>query len=159
MAVTNSDVKKLADTISTLQQDMAQVGTLVDRLDVTIEKLTEVSTRVSELLAVQGTRLEAQEKASEQLQELIEKRRVETDTNIKDVYVRVERVEKDLYDEIEASQEKVLKEIKEMRAESTTQHNELKGKVNRLEKWMWTIIGGLAVITLIIQIGSRFIPA
>jgi chromosome segregation ATPase len=159
MAVTNSDVKKLADTISTLQQDMAQVGTLVDRLDVTIEKLTEVSTRVSELLAVQGTRLEAQEKASEQLQELIEKRRVETDTNIKDVYVRVERVEKDLYDEIEASQEKVLKEIKEMRAESTTQHNELKGKVNRLEKWMWTIIGGLAVITLIIQIGTRFIPA
>jgi hypothetical protein len=138
---------------------MAQVGTLVDRLDVTIEKLTEVSTRVSELLAVQGTRLEAQEKASEQLQELIEKRRVETDTNIKDVYVRVERVEKDLYDEIEVSQEKVLREIKEMRAESTTQHNELKGKVNRLEKWMWTCIGGLTVLTLLIQIGSRFIPA
>lgn len=157
MAVTNSDVKKLSDTISTLQQDMAQVGTLVDRLDVTIEKLTEVSTRVSELLAVQGTRLENQEKVSEQIQALIEKRRVETDTNIKDVYLRVEKVEKDLYDEIEASQEKVLKEIKEMRAESTVQHNELKGKVNRLEKWMWTVIGGVAVISFIVQIGIRFV--
>jgi len=157
MAVTNSDVKKLAETISTLQQDMAQVGTLVDRLDVTIEKLTEVSTRVSELLAVQGTRLENQEKVSEQIQTLIEKRRVETDTNIKDVYVRVERVEKDLYNEIEASQEKVLKEIKEMRAESTTQHNELKGKVNRLEKWMWTCIGAIVVISFIIQVGIKFV--
>lgn len=157
MAVTNSDVKKLAETISTLQQDMAQVGTLVDRLDVTIEKLTEVSTRVSELLAVQGTRLENQEKVSEQIQMLIEKRRVETDTNIKDVYVRVERVEKDLYNEIEASQEKVLKEIKEMRAESTTQHNELKGKVNRLEKWMWTCIGAIVVISFIIQVGIKFV--
>lgn len=157
MAVTNSDVKKLAETISTLQQDMAQVGTLVERLDVTIEKLTEVSTRVSELLAVQGTRLENQEKVSEQIQGLIEKRRVETDTNIKDVYIRVERVEKDLYNEIEASQEKVLTEIKEMRAESTTQHNELKGKVNRLEKWMWTCIGAIVVISFIIQVGIKFV--
>jgi DNA repair ATPase RecN len=157
MAVTNSDVKKLSETISTLQQDMAQVGTLVDRLDVTIEKLTEVSTRVSELLAVQGTRLENQEKVSEQIQTLIEKRRVETDANIKDVYIRVERVEKDLYTDIEASQTKVLTEIKEMRAESTKQHNELKGKVNRLEKWMWTCIGAIVVISFIIQVGIKFV--
>jgi hypothetical protein len=157
MAVTNSDVKKLAETISTLQQDMAQVGTLVDRLDITIEKLTEVSTRVSELLAVQGTRLLNQEKVSEQIQELIEKRRVETDTNIKDVYIRVERVEKDLYNEIEVAQGKVLTEIKEMRAESTKQHNELKGKVNRLEKWMWTCIGAIVVISFAIQVGIKFI--
>jgi DNA repair ATPase RecN len=155
--VTNSDVKKLSDTISTLQQDMAQVGTLVDRLDVTIEKLTEVSTRVSELLAVQGTRLLNQEKVSEQIQTLIETRRVETDTNIKDVYIRVERVEKDLYNDIEASQTKVLTEIKEMRAESTTQHNELKTKVNRLEKWMWTLIGGIAVVSFVIQVGIKFV--
>jgi len=155
--VTNSDVKKLSDTISTLQQDMAQVGTLVDRLDVTIEKLTEVSTRVSELLAVQGTRLLNQEKVSEQIQTLIETRRVETDTNIKDVYVRVERVEKDLYSEIDASQKTVLTEIKEMRAESTIQHNELKSKVNRLEKWMWTCIGAIVVISFIIQVGIKFV--
>ena len=155
--VTNSDVKKLADTISTLQQDMAQAGTLVDRLDVTIEKLTEVSTRVSELLAVQGTRLLNQEKVSEQIQTLIETRRVETDTNIKDVYIRVERVEKDLYNDIEASQTKVLTEIKEMRAESTKQHNELKGKVNRLEKWMWTCIGAIVVISFVIQVGIKFV--
>lgn len=155
--VTNSDVKKLSDTISTLQQDMAQVGTLVDRLDVTIEKLTEVSTRVSELLAVQGTRLLNQEKVSEQIQALIETRRVETDANIKDVYIRVERVEKDLYNDMEASQTKVLNEIKEMRAEATTQHNELKGKVNRLEKWMWTCIGAIIVISFIIQIGIKFV--
>jgi hypothetical protein len=158
MPVNNEDVKKLADSISTLQQDMAQVGMLVERLDVTIEKLTEVSTRVSELLAVQGTRLEAQEKVSDQIRNILEQRRIETDGNIKDVYVRVEKVEKDLYDEIEASQNRVLDEIKAMRAESTNQHNELKGKVNRVEKWMWTIIGGLSVFTFIFQVGIKFLP-
>lgn len=157
MAITNNDVKKLAETITTLQKDMAQVGTLVDRLDITIEKLTEVSTHVSELLAVQGTRLEVQEKVSSSLQELVERRRVETETNIKDVYTRVEKVEKELYNEIEASQNKVLAEIKEMRHESNVQHNELKGKVHRLEKWMWTVIGGVAVGTFILQFALKFI--
>lgn len=151
MAVSNSDVKKLSESIAVLQQDMAQVGTLVDRLDVTIEKLTEVSSRVSELLAVQGTRLENQEKVSEHLQELIEKRRVETDTNIKDVYIRVEKVEKDLYTEIENSQDKVIAEIKAMREESTKQHLELSSKVNRLERWMWIVIGGSIVIFWLIE--------
>lgn len=157
MSVTNSDVSKLADAISTLQQDMAQVGTLVGRIDVTIEKLTEVSTRVSELIAVQGTRLDVQEKTSTQLQSLLEQRRVETDTNIKDVYKRVEQVEKEIYKEIEDSQNKVLIEIKAMRQESTSQHNELKTKVNRLERWMWTMIGGIAVISFAIQIAIKFV--
>jgi uncharacterized membrane protein YhaH (DUF805 family) len=66
-------------------------------------------------------------------------------------------VEKDLYTDIEASQTKVLTEIKEMRAESTKQHNELKGKVNRLEKWMWTCIGAIVVISFIIQVGIKFV--
>ncbi len=155
MAIANSDVKNLSETIINLQKDMAQVGTLVERLDVTIEKLTEVSTRVSQLLAVQGTRIENQEKVSEQIQAVIEKRRIETDTNIKDVYVRVERVEKELYKEIEDSQTKVLQEIKDMRVESTNQHNELKGKVQRLEKWMWTVMGGATVLLFVIEFGLK----
>ena len=155
MAVTNSDIQKLSDTISTLQQDMAQVGTLVERLDVTIEKLTEVSTRVSELLAVQGTRLENQEKVSVQIQHLIETRRLETDTNFKDVYLRVER---DLYSELEAFQDKLLAEIKELRADTAENHQDLKTQVNQVEKWMWSCVGAVALLSFVIQIGLNFIP-
>ena len=145
------DLTKLAENVSHLQQDMAQVGALVDRLDVTIEKLTEVSSTVSQLLAVQGNRLEFQEKVQERLQELVEKRRLETESYVKDLYSKIDSVEKELYNEIEASQDKVLKEIKEMRAESTSQHNELKGKVQRAEKWMWMMVGGGAVIGFILS--------
>ena len=54
-------VSKLANDISYLQQDMAKVGTLVDRLDTTIDKLTEVSTALSQLIAVHESKLSAQE--------------------------------------------------------------------------------------------------
>lgn len=145
------DLSKVAENVSHLQQDMAQVGALVDRLDVTIEKLTEVSSTVSQLLAVQGNRLEFQEKVQERLQELVEKRRLETESYVKDLYSKIDSVEKELYNEIEASQDKVLKEIKEMRVESINQHNELKSKVQRAEKWMWMMVGGGAVIGFILS--------
>jgi ABC-type transporter Mla subunit MlaD len=151
MSAVDSEISKLAANVVSLQKDMAQVGTLVDRLDTTIEKLTEVSTTVAQLLAVQGNRLEFQEKVQEKLQDLVEKRRQETDTSIKDVYIRIEKVEADLYVEIEASQNKVLSEIKEMRAESAKQHEELKSKVNRVEKWMWTLMGAATVLGVLIR--------
>jgi gas vesicle protein len=151
------DSERMTESIYTLQKDMAQIGPLVERLDITIEKLTEVSANVSMLLAVHGSRIEFQEKLLEKTQTIIDDNRRESDKNIKDVYYRVESVERDLYSEIEANQEKVLKEIKDMRAESILQHNELKARVLRIDKWMWTMIGGLAVITLLIQIGMKFI--
>lgn len=151
----DNDVKKLADNVATLQQDMAQVGTLVDRLDVTIEKLTEVSSTVSQLLAVQGNRLEFQEKIQEKLQELVEKRRIETDAAINNVYNRIENVEKDLQGDIESTYDKIITKMDAMQASSTKQHEEISERLNermtKLEKWIWTVAGGGVVVMWILN--------
>lgn len=51
----------------------------------------------------------------------------------------------DQYDEL-------MKEIKEMRAESTVQHNTLSDRITTMEKWMWTVIGGSAIVGGIIAL-------
>lgn len=143
---TDSDVKKLSENVASLQKDMAQVGTLVDRLDVTIEKLTEVSSTVSQLLAVQGNRLEFQEKVQERLEKMVEDRRSETDKNIKDVYIRIEKVERDLQEDMDDAYNKIAKKIEELSKEGTDQHKALTDRMTRMEKWMWMLIGGGIVI-------------
>ena len=45
-------INKLAEDVSYLNRDMAVVNTLVGRLDTTIDKLTDISSSVSNLLAV-----------------------------------------------------------------------------------------------------------
>ena len=144
---TDSDVRKLSENVSALQKDMAQVGVLVDRLDITIEKLTEVSSTVSQLLAVQGTRLEQQEKTAIHLQDLVESRRQETDNNIKLIYNRIEKVETDIYEEMEDNKDKILKEIKELRTEGANQHNEMNARMSRFEKYVYAALaaGGVLV--------------
>jgi seryl-tRNA synthetase len=143
---TDSDVKKLSENVASLQKDMAQVGTLVDRLDITIEKLTEVSTTVSQLLAVQGNRLEFQEKIQERLEKMVEDRRIETDKGIKDIYVRIENVERGLQEDMDDNYTKIANKIEELKKEGNEQHKVLNDRMTRMEKWMWMLIGGGIVV-------------
>ena len=81
-----NNIDNLSKEVSALRADMAQINTLVDRLDLTIEKLTEVSTNVSQLLAVQGSRLDQQERSSNQLSLLIEKRKDEVSESVETLH-------------------------------------------------------------------------
>lgn len=152
------NLQKIADNVSYLQQDMAKVGMLVDRLDTTIDKLADISNVVSNLLAVHETKLSAQEIISKQTSELVEKRRAETDEKIQTIHARISSGEKELSEKIDVQYDEIMRELKEMRNESTTQHNKLSGRITTMEKWMWAVVGGSGVIGGLIAIGIKFIP-
>ena len=150
MATTN--VNKLSEDVSYLRKDMAVVGSLVDRLDTTIDKLTDISNNVSNLLAVHETKLSSQEIITKQISELVEARRMETDDKIQILHERISSGERELKESIDDQYDELMKEIKEMRAESTMQHNTLSDRITAMEKWMWTVIGGAAIVGGIITL-------
>ena len=148
------NVSKLAEDVSYLRKDMAVVGSLVDRLDTTIDKLTDISNNVSNLLAVHETKLSSQEIITKQISDLVEARRVETDDKVQVLHDRISSGEREIKEKIDDQYDELMKEIKEMRAESTTQHNTLSARITAMEKWMWTVIGGSIIVGAIIS----FIP-
>jgi septation ring formation regulator EzrA len=145
-------VNKLAEDVSYLNRDMAVVNTLVGRLDATIDKLTDISSSVSNLLAVHETKLTSQEIISKQLSDLVEARRVETDDKVQLLHERISSGERELKESIDDQYDELMKEIKEMRAESTVQHNTLSDRITTMEKWMWTVLGGSAIVGGIIAL-------
>jgi hypothetical protein len=151
------NLSKLADTVSGLNQDMAKVGTLVDRLDTTIIKLADISANVSQLLAVHESKLTAQEIVTKQTVDLIEKRRVETDDKIQLVHGRISSGEKELTEKIDNQYDDIMNELKDMRKESTEQHEKLSGRITTMEKWMWTVMGGAIVVGSLISYLSKYI--
>jgi hypothetical protein len=151
------NLSKLADTVSGLNQDMAKVGTLVDRLDTTIIKLADISANVSQLLAVHESKLTAQEIVTKQTVDLIEKRRVETDDKIQLVHGRISSGEKELTEKIDNQYDDIMNELKDMRKESTEQHNKLSGRITTMEKWIWTVMGGAVVVGSLIGFLSKYI--
>ena len=143
---------KLAEDVSYLNRDMAVVNTLVGRLDMTIDKLTDISSSVSNLLAVHETKLTSQEIISKQLSDLVEARRVETDDKVQLLHERISSGERELKENIDEQYDELMKEIKEMRAESAAQHTTLSDRITAMEKWMWTVIGGSAIVGGIITL-------
>ena len=139
-------VNKLAEDMSYLRKDMAVVGALVDRLDTTIDKLTDISNSVSSLLAVHETKLTSLEIISKQLADLVEARRVETDDKVQILHERISSGERELKISIDDQYDELMKEIKAMRAESIVQHNTLSDRITTMEKWMWAVIGGSAIV-------------
>jgi ABC-type siderophore export system fused ATPase/permease subunit len=134
-----------------LQRDITKISTIVDRFDVAIDKLTEVSTSVSQLLAVHETKITAHDVLTKQTVELMEKRRVETDDKIQILHERISSGERELKVNIDKQYDELMTEIKEMRAESQTQHTALSDRITAMEKWHWLIIGGSIIIGVLIS--------
>ena len=134
-----------------VEKEVGQLTTLVDRIDTTLTKLTDLSTTVSQILAVQGNRLEVQEKAGEKLENLIETRRIDNEKALRQVSTRIDDLETDLYDDMKKNNEDVIKEIKYLRKEASVQHDDISKRMTRLEKWVWLFIGGGVVVGFILD--------
>jgi ElaB/YqjD/DUF883 family membrane-anchored ribosome-binding protein len=145
MAERNSpNINDLYRDVYQLKAEIQHVNTLVDRLDVAISHLSTVSKNISELLAVQGTRLHYQEKMSEQLSELIQKTNKESSKNN-------DEIETSLNQRINTLEKDLMQEIKNLRDENKKQHEEMKSKLGIVEKWIWVVTGGAAVIGFIVS--------
>ena len=145
-----NNISELYKDVYQLKAEIQHVNTLVDRLDIAIGQLSTVSKNISELLAVQGTRLQYQEKMSEQLTELIQKSNKEGAKN-------TDEIETALNHKIEQLENELVAEIKSLRDENKKQHEEMKNKLALVEKWIWVVTGGAAVIGFIVSKASSYI--
>jgi hypothetical protein len=107
-----------------------------DRIEAAIEKLTNVSVELQQMLAVHELRLSQQEKETSALDSKFEKRRDLMDDKLKDVY-----------NTMRDQDSGILLEISKLRQESSEQHKTLSTKINQLEKFIWMAIGGGMMVT------------
>ena len=118
----------------------------LDRIEQTLEKLADVQIDLTKMLAVHEQRIQSSEKHVSSIEEILERRREESDIKLKDVY-----------DTMRSEDKNIIEEIHKLREESTKQHQILTNKIASLEKYIWMYIGGFTVITFIITHGDKII--
>ena len=114
--------------IAGLKKDIENVNTLNSRLDLAIEKLTDVSTSIKQMLAVHEEKISRQE----QIDDVIF-------SKLKDRQSEIENVHRELSAEIQQSEKRLLIEIKQLKLD-------IGGRIGILEKYRWLILGGAIVI-------------
>ena len=136
-----ADLQKLATDLQVLKNEVEQVASVNTKLDSAIDKLTDISGSIKSMLAVHEEKLSKQEEIDKAIFNMIENRRVEFDTNYKELHARINKIHKELTDEIEMSEKRLMCEIK-------TLNSNLDGRIGVFEKYRWIIIGAAIVLGL-----------
>ena len=122
-------------------QDQAKIH---DRLDVAIEKLTDVSNSINRMLAVHEEKLGRQEEAIFEAEQKLEIRRTELTTKIDELHSRITTNTKEIMTAAATQHAEQNKEIQKIR-------DEIKDRVGVLEKWRHVLIGASIVAGFILN--------
>ena len=135
----DNGITDLKVELSGIKKDIEQVNNLNGRLDTAIEKLTDVSTSIKQMLAVHEEKIARQEQIDEVIFEKLKERAGEIDT-----------VHRELSKEIQHLEKRLLVEIKTIKLD-------FGGRVSMLEKYRWIIMGGAIVIGWILATNFKTI--
>lgn len=150
---------------ATITTRVAVVEEQVDRFEVAIEKLVEVSQSLKEIIAVQSQQIQESKATQNLLREQIDK-----ETNI--LHKRIRDLDKEFAQELENQHKEVMRVLGEIRKEQKEHHTtmsesvdkitkeikeetdreikELSKKIASIQRWRWFVMGAASALGFII---------
>jgi hypothetical protein len=135
---------KLETEVILIKKELHEQAKIHGRLDVAIEKLTDVSNSIHRMLAVHEEKIARQEEAIILAADHIEKRRDDLEKKIDDLHSRITTNTKEIMAAAVLQHTEQNKEIQKIR-------DELSNRVGVLERWRWIIIGGSIIVGFVVQ--------
>jgi len=123
--------------VALLKKEVSDIKVIFSRLDIAIEKITDVSSCVNRMLAVHEEKIANAEEAQMRAN-------TEFTHDIKELHSRVTSNYKELTEMITLQHKEQALHIQQLQ-------NDLNGRVGILEKWRWLIIGGAIVVGFALQ--------
>ncbi len=118
-----------ATKLAILEKDISQITILFEKLDITIDKLSQVSSQINQLLAVHDEKIERSIKIEQEIFSLLEARR------------------KEVNEQFDA----IKRQMTEESRIHSKEHAELDVRLKNLEMWRWMVVGASAVVGFLIS--------
>ena len=140
----HKDCEKLKTQVALLEQDAKTSERIHERLEVAIDKLTDITVSLKGMLVQQETKLQKAEETDNDIFITLETRQVKWDNDLKELHSRITTNTRELREHQIAAENKMLNEMRGIRTQ-------LDSRVAVLEKWRWIIVGGSIIIGLLIS--------
>ena len=139
-----AELEKLKTQVALLEKD-AESGALIhQRLEIAIEKLTDITISLKGMLVQQETKLAKAEEVDNDIFITLESRQVKWDNDLKELHSRITTNTRELREHQVISENKMLNEMRAIRYQ-------LDQRVAVLEKWRWIIVGGSIFVGLMLS--------
>ena len=151
----------MAETLKTkvavLETEVHQMAELFTKLDTTIDRMTDISNSINQMLVVHEQKIQQNTEDTENLFHLTEKRRIENDEQLRELHSRITTNGKETRQEMNANVIKIMHAISEIKdvmleREKVIRNDQadLEKRINDLEKKNWFFMGGAAVIGFLV---------
>ena len=139
-----ADLGKIETKIALLEQDAKSAEQIHNKLEIAIEKLTDITISLKSMLIQQETKLAKAEEVDNDIFITLESRQVKWDNDLKELHSRITTNARELREHQIMSENKMLNELRNLR-------QQLDNRVAILEKWRWIIVGGSIIVGLMIS--------
>ena len=135
---------ELETEVKLLKKELQDQAKIHGRLDIAIEKLTDVSNSIHRMLAVHEEKISRQEESIIEAEQKLEVRRTELSVKIDELHSRITTNTKEIMAAASTQHQQQNKEIQKIRDELIT-------RVGVLEKWRHVLIGSSIVAGFILH--------
>lgn len=119
--------------VELIKKDISQISKLVDKFDVTIDKLQQVAVDITKIVSLQEQKIQQQDRINS-----------DVDDEAKDVRRKVDDIEKNLSTKLTESETKILKELQNVKSD-------LDKKITALEAWRYMVMGIISVVVFVVS--------
>lgn len=148
-------VKSLETEIAVVKNDVNQIGSLFSKLETALDKITDVSNNIGQILAVHEQRLKDGEVHFDELKKEMDNAENKFDDEVKDLHSRLTTNTREIEQKMSNEIDKVLEAIKDLKDHLGDKQTKLEDRIIVLERWRWILLGSVIGITFL----ARSIPA
>lgn len=128
------DQIQLKVDVGVLKQQVLTLTQLCNKMDSVIDKL-----------------MENQSKVSNDIYDDMEKKKQETQSDIKELHSRITTVDRNLSDKIELTERRIMEEIKALRGVIDSHNVKEDTELKKILEWKWMAAGGIVVVAWILS--------
>jgi uncharacterized protein YpuA (DUF1002 family) len=130
--------------VELIKKDISQISKLVDKFDVTIDKLQQVAVDITKIVSIQEQKIQQQDRINSEVED-----------EARDVRRKVDDIEKNLSIKLTESETKILKELQNVKSD-------LDKKITALEAWRYMVMGIISVVVFVVSqavgLAKLFLP-
>lgn len=132
-------IQALELELGLLKRDISVFDKYFAKIDITLEKMGEVSSQIYRLVSLHDERIETHQQETTMIKDLVEKRRQETILDLKNLEKKIAESEENLVKALDEHKKELLAELK------TSEAGQEK-RLKTLETWRYLLIGGAIVV-------------
>lgn len=134
-----------------LEVELEVLKSVVNKLDSSLEKISEVSNSIARLLAVHDERLDSIEKHSDKREEEIKDLHSRITTQTREIVDKLESLEKRIEERMRQSSDVSAEGHKAIQTEIKTEMKRIDSRIRELERWRWYVLGAAAALAFVMS--------